>query len=206
MIASKLKTNYLSRAMGIDPGSVVFTWIPENGCYQSAFRITVSYDGNTVFDSGKIALSTTEYIPEIEIPSKKSVTWSVTLWDETDMPGDTVSMNFETGMAKGDWKAQWIDPELVRPEHSERARFGAPLNPASYLKKEFDLADFEKARLYITAYGVYDAWINGQHVDGYYMAPGTSHYDKRLQVQTYDVGRYLREGRTDHCSRYKLRS
>ena len=197
MIASKLKTNYLFHPMGIDPGSVVFTWIPENGCYQSAFRVTVSYDGNTVFDSGKIASSATEYIPEIEIPSKKTVTWSVTLWDEMDMPGESVLMNFETGMAKGDWKAQWIDPELVHPEHSERARFGAPLNPASYLKKEFDLAEFEKARLYITAHGVYDAWINGQHVDGYYMAPGTSHYDKRLQVQTYDVGRYLREGRNE---------
>ena len=55
MIASNLKTNYLSRAMGIDPGRVVFTWIPMEGTYQSAFRVTISYGGTTVFDSGKIA-------------------------------------------------------------------------------------------------------------------------------------------------------
>ncbi len=197
MIASKLKTNRLSHPMGIDPGQVTLSWVPVKGSYQTAFRITLAYGGAVVLDSGKCVSSKTEYQPEMQIPSKTRVTWTVTLWDEADLPGDTVSAEFETGLCERDWTAQWIDPETVRPKFSERARNGAPLNPASYLRKEFDLADFENARLYITAHGVYDTWINGQHVDGYYMAPGTSHYDKRLQVQTYDVGRYLRRGRNE---------
>ncbi len=194
MIASDLKTNFLSHPIGIDPGRMILTWIPIDGSYQSAFRITLSYDGKTVWDSGKVLSSVTECIPEVEIPSKTCVAWTVALWDEADRLGETVCGSFETGMAKNDWKASWIDPELSSPEYSKVAKDGAPLNPGSYLKKEFELSEFQKARLYITAHGVYDVWINGQHIDGYFMAPGTSHYNERLQVQTYDVGAQLHRG------------
>ncbi|MBO5938748.1 MAG: family 78 glycoside hydrolase catalytic domain [Clostridia bacterium] len=197
MIASNLKTNDLSHSMGIDPGRVVLSWIPVGGMYQSAFQVALAYDGQAVFDSGKVMSSEARYLLPLEIPSKTQVTWSVTLWDEADSLGEAVCMEFETGLAENDWEAQWIDPELNSPEYSERARYGAPLNVASYLRKEFDLANFEKARLYITAHGVYDVWVNGQHIDGYYMAPGTSDYDHRIQVQTYDVARELHEGRNE---------
>ena len=194
MIASQLKTNYLKRAMGIEPGTVVFTWVPTEGIRQSAFRITVSYDGKTVFDSKKIVSSGTEYVPQVQIPSRTRAVWSIVLWDEQDIPGSPVSMEFETGMAAEDWCAQWIDPEPEHPFYCIKANEGYPLNRASYLHKKFCVSDFTKARLYITAHGVYDAWINGVHVDGYFMAPGTSDYDHRIQVQTYDVGHLLRKG------------
>lgn len=35
MIATKLKTNYLSKPMGIDPGTVVLTWISAEGIRHS---------------------------------------------------------------------------------------------------------------------------------------------------------------------------
>ena len=169
MIATKLKTNYLSKPMGIDPGTVVLTWIPAVGIRQSAFRITVAYGGQLVFDSGKIVSSGTEYVPQVQIPSRTRAVWSVTLWDENDLPGVSVSAEFETGMGAGEWCAQWIDPELVHPEYCKMARDNFPLNRASYLRKEFFTADFNEARLYVTAHGVYDVWINGVHVDGYFM-------------------------------------
>lgn len=194
MIATKLKTNYLSKPMGIDPGTVVLTWIPAVGIRQSAFRITVAYGGQLVFDSGKIVSSGTEYVPQVQIPSRTRAVWSVTLWDENDLPGVSVSAEFETGMGAGEWCAQWIDPELVHPEYCKMARDNFPLNRASYLRKEFFTADFNEARLYVTAHGVYDVWINGVHVDGYFMAPGISDYDHRIQVQTYDVGQVLKQG------------
>lgn len=197
MIASKLKTNYLSKPMGIDPGKVVLTWIPEEGIRQTAFRITVEYDGQIAFDSGKVISSGTEYVPSVQIPSRTRAVWAVTLWDENDIPGAPVSMAFETGMASEDWKAKWIDPEPVHPAYCKLAREDFPLNRASYLRKEFCVSDFAKARLYATAHGVYDVWINGVHVDGYYMAPGTSDYDHRIQVQTYDVGKLLKQGNNE---------
>lgn len=99
MIATKLKTNYLSKPMGIDPGTVVLTWIPAEGIRQSAFRITVAHDGQIVFDSGKILSSGTEYVSQAQNPSRTCVVWSVALWDKKDIPGALAGAEFETGMA-----------------------------------------------------------------------------------------------------------
>lgn len=47
--------------------------------------------------------------------------------------------------------------------------------------------DIKKATLTVTARGVYEAQINGKRVGDYVLAPGYTDYDKRLQVQVYDV-------------------
>lgn len=43
------------------------------------------------------------------------------------------------------------------------------------------------AKLKITALGSYVAYINGERVGNFILAPGWTSYDKRLQVQEYDV-------------------
>lgn len=50
-----------------------------------------------------------------------------------------------------------------------------------------------KGELYITALGVYEAFLNGQRVGEYVLAPGWTAYDQRLQYQVYDVTPLLRE-------------
>ena len=50
------------------------------------------------------------------------------------------------------------------------------------------------ARLYATARGVYQMWINGRPVGDQHLAPGWTDYNQRLQVQTYDVTDLLRAG------------
>lgn len=50
-----------------------------------------------------------------------------------------------------------------------------------------------KAVLSITALGVYEAELNGQRVGKFIMAPGWTMYEKRLQVQQYDVSNLLTE-------------
>ncbi len=45
----------------------------------------------------------------------------------------------------------------------------------------------KRAALYITAAGVYEAFINGRRVGDFIFAPGCTAYKKRLQYQVYDV-------------------
>ncbi len=45
----------------------------------------------------------------------------------------------------------------------------------------------KSAALSLTCVGVYEARINGRRVGDFILAPGCTVYDKRLQVQTYDV-------------------
>jgi alpha-L-rhamnosidase len=52
-----------------------------------------------------------------------------------------------------------------------------------------------RARLYATAWGLYDLRINGNAVGDQVLAPGWTAYDHRLRYQTYDVTALLSPGR-----------
>ena len=61
--------------------------------------------------------------------------------------------------------------------------------PIFQLKK-----NISKARLYITAHGLYEAYLNGERVGDEYFTPGWTNYNKRLQYQIYDVTKLLQSG------------
>ena len=87
------------------------------------------------------------------------------------------------------WEARWIDPELP---HDRKKR-----QPASYMRRTFVSDKTKDAKLYITCHGLYEAFINGSRVGDYVLAPGVDDYQKRLQVQVYDVSSLLKEGENE---------
>jgi alpha-L-rhamnosidase len=52
-----------------------------------------------------------------------------------------------------------------------------------------------RARLYATAHGLYEAFLNGVRVGDAELTPGFTEYRERLQVQAYDITALLRPGR-----------
>ena len=83
---------------------------------------------------------------------------------------------------KSDWMAKWINPESeCNPEAHK---------PASYLRTHFQCDEKilnKSVRLYVTAHGLYEVWINGKRAGDFVLAPGSYNYDKRLAYQTYNV-------------------
>ena len=60
--------------------------------------------------------------------------------------------------------------------------------------KRFDAArQVSRAVLTVTAAGVYSAKLNGSRVGSFFLAPGWTVYNKRHQVQKYDVTKLLSE-------------
>ncbi|RHZ58051.1 hypothetical protein CDV55_105643 [Aspergillus turcosus] len=105
---------------------------------------------------------------------------------------------------------EWSDPAslevgLLDPSDWRCERIAAPWGPGTsspdteqLYRKEFrPVGPIVKARLYITAQGVYEAEINGRRVGDHFLAPGWTTYDGRLQYQTYDITDYLSTG--DNC-------
>jgi alpha-L-rhamnosidase len=81
-----------------------------------------------------------------------------------------------------EWKAQWIKPSYELGDV-------CPL-----FSKDFAIkSKIEKAVLYITALGVYEAELNGKRIGDFIMAPGWTTYNKRLQYQEFDVTQNLEE-------------
>ena len=67
--------------------------------------------------------------------------------------------------------------------------------PVDCFRKAFRLTKtVQKARLYITACGLYEAWLGGVRVGDFCLAPGHTDYRKRVQYQTYDVTEMLIPG------------
>jgi alpha-L-rhamnosidase len=65
-------------------------------------------------------------------------------------------------------------------------------------RKRFQLKKSVKsAELQITALGVYEAILNKKRVGNFILAPGWTSYQKRLQVQNYDITDFLTEGENE---------
>lgn len=188
MKAINLKTEYLINPIGIDIRHPRLFWNCEGGTKQTAYRIVAKTDEQIVWDSGKITSESMQADYPNDLASRQRVEWSVTLWDETDSEGEpSETAFFETGLlSASDFRAKWISGNYrVNP----KKRY-----PVDCFKKEFSAHNVAKARLYITACGLYEALVNGKRVDDFVLAPGHTDYTKRIQLQTYDVTELLENG------------
>jgi alpha-L-rhamnosidase len=93
------------------------------------------------------------------------------------------SQGFE--LARINWSAQMIRPLADQGQGT----------PASFVAKSFTLDRVGGAEvLYISALGLYRAFINGKRVGNDLLTPGWTNYDQRLSYQSYDVADLLDAG------------
>lgn len=192
MKAVHLQTEYLTEPLGLDILRPRFYWQCEGGVTQTAYQVIARRGEEILWDSGKVVSSDMTHIPYQGKPlkSRDMVTWSVCLWDESDMQGEVSEGHFEMGLLDAsDWMAKWITGGY-KPDRKKRY-------PVDCFRKEFklDLIQDKKvarARLYATAMGVYDVSINGNRIEDFILAPGMTDYRKRIQYQVYDVTALLR--------------
>src|SRR6266567_8085073 len=114
----------------------------------------------------------------------------VRVWGSDAQPsGWSAHAPIEAGLLSADdWIAQFVTPDLE--EDTTRSQ------PSPLLRREFDVrAGVTRARLYVTALGVYEALLNGTTVGDHVLAPGWTSYNHRLRYQTFDVTNLLHEGR-----------
>ncbi|MBQ6215095.1 MAG: family 78 glycoside hydrolase catalytic domain [Oscillospiraceae bacterium] len=191
MKAAHLQVEYLNEPLGLGNPMPRFYWTCEGGVTQTAYQIICTRAGKTVWDSGKAESASMTHIPYagLDLHSRDIVNWSVQLWDENGEPGEISESRFELGLLEAsDWTAKWISGDY-KPDPKRRY-------PADCFKKDFSAKDVVKARLYATARGVYDVTVNGKRLEDFILAPGATDYRKRIQVQTYDVTKYIQENNT----------
>ncbi|MFI6463518.1 family 78 glycoside hydrolase catalytic domain [Streptomyces sp. NPDC050538] len=159
---------------------------------QSAHQVSVTAaDGTVLADTGRVESAESVLVPwpGPRLGSRERVGVRVRVWGEDeDEPSPWSDPAYaETGLLeRADWTARPITPDPTPVEE--------PL-PAALLRRDFTLAGpVASARLYITAYGVYAAEINGNPVGDHVLAPGWTSYQHRLRYQTFDVTPLLRTG------------
>jgi alpha-L-rhamnosidase len=113
-----------------------------------------------------------------------------------------------------DWKAAlnaaqgWYDPAssdeswrnavpYVSNDASEGSDVGRPwpTDTVKMLRRSFDVkSQIRSARLYATALGFYQFWVNGKAVGDQLLAPGWTDYRSRVVYQVYDVTAEVKTG------------
>lgn len=172
-----------------------WTILGSNNFRQSGYEIELYEDGakvKTKLLSSQVSSPSCILVPwpfDEELISRQSVSIRIRAYDENQFfTAWSEFARVEIGLLnREDWKCERITAPWA-PGSSGPA-------PEHLYRKEFTTNNtIEKARLYITAQGVYEAEINGQRIGDHFMAPGWTAYDGRLQYQTYDVTSNLSHG------------
>ena len=185
-----IKINQEIRPLGIDIAKPLISWqfSSEKPMLQKQMRIYVGTerDGNDVWDTGVLNRSRsigTTYAGETLRPQTRYYV-TVEAWNQDGeyAKGET---DFETGL---------IDPTLAAWDHAEWIG-GTSEKKYSILMREISIdKEIEKARLYVSARGIYETKINGEQIGDAYCATGISQFVHHIMYQTYDVTENLKPG------------
>lgn len=189
----------LHNPIGLDVLQPRFGWLlnaDRRNVLQTAYEVRVASNAKDVtagkkllWSSGKIQSDASVWVPYNgpAMESGKKYWWQVRVWDNAGNVSDWSEAAFwQMGLLRAaDWKANWIT--VAAPEDSTR--------PSPMFRKEFAAKKkVLSATAFITAHGLYEAWINGKRIGQDYLTPGWTAYQKRLQYQAYDVTSLLKNG------------
>ena len=195
--ATHLRTLHRENPVGIDE-TPCFSWYPvsnEQNTHQSAWQIMVFSNGELCWDSGFVVSDQQTFVQYHgkNLKSRTQYTWKLTVWDNHGHIAANEA-RFETALLlREDWHAHWIEAPFERAETPFQSFWH--VKPPVWFEKQFIAPQkVQSARLYATAHGVYQAYVNGVRPDDREFAPEHTVYEKILYYQTYDATNLIHEG------------
>ena len=173
--------NHIANPVGFMMEKPVFSWISESDCPIEAYRIRILANGQTVYDSGFEDMNPLAFEADFLPAPRKRYDFVI----EAKANGEIVQSEpcyFETGMMKEPFHGRLITTD----DNSE------PRHPVFI--KEFRLEKpVKKARLYISACGLYEASLNGMKIGKEHLTPYCSAYDEWIEIETFVLDEMIRQ-------------
>jgi alpha-L-rhamnosidase len=195
-----LRCEYLLNPLGIETPQPRLSWKVETtarGWRQMAYQVLVASSPELlatgvadVWDSGRVDSAQSIHIPYAgpALTSRQRCYWTVRVWGPEALEAAAAPACWEMGLLHPeDWRAEWIGAGWeVDPDTS---------SPCVQLRRDFSArGPIVSARVYATALGLYELWLNGQRVGEDLLTPGWTDYKDRVQYQSYDVTALVRVG------------
>lgn len=192
-----VRCEYRKNPIGIDVLEPRISWkikADNRNVRQATYQLQVANDEafeDIVWDSGEVVSDENIHIVLRDLQPKSKTRYFVRVriadqygnqsaWSETTY--------FEMGLLEPtEWQADWISAPLSLDKKA------SPQFRHSFTLKN----NVKKARIYATALGLYELYLNGERVGEDYFTPGWTSYETRLQYQTYDVTNQLVNGENE---------
>ncbi|MFB7286705.1 family 78 glycoside hydrolase catalytic domain [Actinacidiphila glaucinigra] len=182
---------HLRDGLGIGVTEPRLSWtLPPGAGTQDAYEIEIVRSART-HRTGRIAGADRVLVPwpDAALDSRERAVVRVRTWTGAGEPSRwSEPVAVEAGLLDpGDWQAVPVGAAWPEDPDSDR-------RPAR-VRRDFTLPrPVTRARLYITAHGLYEAEINGHRVGDDTVSPGWTVYGERLRYYTYDVTPLLTHG------------
>lgn len=161
--------------------------------HQSAYHIRASTPkGELIWDSGIVPSGNSQWIPwgGRDLRSREIVEFRVTVFDASGMESEeSEPCHFEIGLvSRSDWgDAHWI--YYAGNNYSTSA-------PSPHFRREFSVrSGLNRARLYVTARGIFEAHLDGRKIGADFLMPGWTDFRKEIPYLAYDLTESLSPGR-----------
>ncbi len=182
MKIESMQVNHLSKPIGIGAEDLTFSF--KISGYGSLESITAEFsadaDFKTVFCRETENIEPFGFSPCCVFRGGKRYFWRISALGANGETA-TASSFFECGRENSVWDIPFI---TTRKENRVSAAF----------IRKFTIREIKNARLYITALGMYEAYLNGKKIGREYFTPFCDDYRYLLQYQTYDITGDLRVG------------
>lgn len=189
---TKLSTQWPADLIGVPGSTPVLNWqvaALKAGLSQMAYEVEVSSDltfatslaaSEVVYSSSQVGVEA----PGGPLASREVRYYRVRIQAQDSWSDWSAPVGVEAGL-------------LLETDYSAKAVGDDSNNqsPATAVRKQINLkAQPSKARLYVTAHGLYEFYLNGDRVGRDYLNPGWTAYQDRVMVHTYAVEKQLHAG------------
>lgn len=181
-----MRCEYSAEPIAIGSDEIRFTWSytssKDKPFEQGRVELLLADSPRALAKSEAVVITTNRPFVKrstADLDSHSRYCWQVIVYDKR---GKRVAKSdvawFSTSYLHNEpWQAKWISDS-----------YGRDYRPAPMFRKEFSSVKApQRAYLYISAAGYYDAKINGRAVSEDWMNPGFTHYDKRNLYMVHDV-------------------
>lgn len=208
-LVDQLRLEMKENPLAVDSHQPRFSWhlsSDQRDLRQLSYRIQVAATPEQLaagkellWDSGKQTSEQSLLVPYDgqSLAPEQAYYWRVKLTTNQGETDWSQPACWTTAPAEAMGKAIWIgENALSNPkENAGTAQDPYTRLAARYLRKEFQATkSIQRAYLYISGVGSYEAYLNGERVSNDVFAPMPSVYSERVYYNTYDVTRLVKQG------------
>ena len=191
---SRVTVEHRPEALGIGVATPRLSWCTETdmaGWMQAGYELRIAGADGQEFSTGVVDANDSVLVawpaPPLRSRERRTVHVRVIGADGSESPWSE-PLTVEAGLLEAsDWQATFVGP--AREENLETPQ------PCPYLRRSFAVsAPVTRARLYVTALGVYELELNGRRIGDHVLAPGWNSYHHQLRYDTFDVTDVVQQG------------